>query len=103
WPTLATLLIALACPTSLVQAQATAAPSLGSGAPDATLNQVVETTLATNPQIISGMQTFQAAIAGQQVGAGALRPEVNLQSQIGHDWRANTPDNASMQSWNRLG
>lgn len=79
----------------------TGMPSQGSALNS--LVQVVERTVSSNPQVISSIQSFEAAAQGQRVTAGAMRPEINLQSQVGHDWRANSPDDPSMTSWNRYG
>lgn len=81
-----------------------ALPAGGSADPSlATLERVVDYAIAGNPQVISSIQSFEAAAQGQNVTAGSLRPQISAQAQLGRDWRANTPEDASMNSWNRTG
>lgn len=95
------LIAALALVSGCAGAQTAAQPD---GATDlASLAKVVERTISTNPQILSGLQSLQAAAQGQQASAGRLKPEVNLQTQFGYDIQANTPSQASSSTWNRYG
>ncbi len=65
-----------------------------------TLREVVERTIVTNPEVLAQFQTFQSALEGQNISRGALRPELQLQGQTGHEWRGDTPG-APPTDWHR--
>ncbi|MER1968678.1 TolC family outer membrane protein [Castellaniella sp. GW247-6E4] len=65
-----------------------------------TLREVVEKSIVTNPEILAQFQAFQSALEGQNITRGALRPEIQLQGQTGHEWRGDTPG-APPSDWHR--
>ncbi|AMG87652.1 TolC family outer membrane protein [Bordetella bronchiseptica] len=67
-----------------------------------TLNQVVEQTLLSNPEIQAKYHDFRASMEGQNVARGGLRPQVNAQGFVGKEWRSNVPDRGSY-NWSRPG
>jgi adhesin transport system outer membrane protein len=77
-----------------------AAPA--SGAAGVTLNQVVEQTLLSNPEIQAKYHDFQASLEGQAVARGAFFPQINAQGYVGREYRNNVPGVGS-QSWSRPG
>lgn len=66
------------------------------------LSQVVAQAVTTNPEVMASLQTFQAAVEGQNIVRGNLRPEVNVQTQGGYEWRANVPGSPP-ENWGRYG
>ncbi|ARP86999.1 TolC family outer membrane protein [Bordetella genomosp. 9] len=68
----------------------------------ATLHQVVEQTLLTNPEIQARYNDFRASLEGQNVARGGFLPQVNAQGWLGHEWQSNLP-NRDSASWNRPG
>jgi len=68
--------------------------------PSTTLREVVEKAIVTNPEILAQFQALQSALEGQNISRGALRPEVQLQAQTGHEWRGDTPG-APPADWHR--
>lgn len=70
--------------------------------PSHTLQQVVEKTILTNPEILAQFQTLQSALEGQNIGKGALLPEISLQGQVGHEWRGHAPGTPPYD-WHRRG
>ncbi|KOQ17679.1 membrane protein, partial [Achromobacter xylosoxidans] len=74
----------------------TAAPAPGV----TTLNQIVEQTLLSNPEIQAKYHDFQASLEGQAVARGAFFPQVNALGYVGREYRNNVPGVGS-QNWNR--
>ncbi|QKH33729.1 TolC family outer membrane protein [Achromobacter pestifer] len=74
----------------------------GSGAAGVTLNQVVEQTLLSNPEIQAKYHDFQASLEGQAVARGAFFPQINAQGYVGREYRNNVPGVGSQQ-WSRPG
>jgi adhesin transport system outer membrane protein len=68
----------------------------------ATLYQVVEQTLLTNPEIQARYNDFRSSLEGQNVARGGFLPQVNAQGWLGHEWQSNLPGQDSA-SWNRPG
>lgn len=68
----------------------------------ATLYQVVEQTLLTNPEIQARYNDFRSSLEGQNVARGGFLPQVNAQGWLGHEWQSNLPGQGSA-SWNRPG
>lgn len=99
----AALIAALVSPLALAQAPAPAAVVPAPAAEGATtLNQVVEHTLLTNPEIQSRYQEFRAAMEGQNVARGGLRPQLNAQGFYGKEWRTHRED-GNNHNWTRPG
>lgn len=71
-------------------------------AQNATLEQAVEKTVLSNPEIRARFQDFQSTLEGQKVARGALLPEVNLQGWVGREWRGSDGDYRSAD-WTRRG
>ncbi|ADP15556.1 type I secretion outer membrane protein, TolC family protein 2 [Achromobacter xylosoxidans A8] len=93
-----TSVLALAfVPAAFAQSSAPA-----SGQAGVTLNQVVEQTLLSNPEIQAKYHDFQASLEGQAVARGAFFPQINAQGYVGREYRNNVPGVGS-QSWNRPG
>ncbi|WYX37504.1 TolC family outer membrane protein [Achromobacter xylosoxidans] len=67
-----------------------------------TLNQIVEQTLLSNPEIQAKYHDFQASLEGQAVARGAFFPQVNALGYVGREYRNNVPGVGS-QNWNRPG
>ncbi len=67
-----------------------------------TLNQVVEQTLLSNPEIQAKYHDFQASLEGQNVARGGFFPQVNAQGYVGREYRNNVPGVGS-QDWSRPG
>jgi adhesin transport system outer membrane protein len=67
-----------------------------------TLEQAVEKTILTNPEIRAKFQEFQASLEGQNVLRGSLRPQVNLNGWTGSERRGSTAETSS-SGWNRHG
>ncbi|MGS1006137.1 TolC family outer membrane protein [Achromobacter anxifer] len=74
----------------------------GSGTAGVTLNQVVEQTLLSNPEIQAKYHDFQASLEGQAVARGAFFPQINAQGYVGREYRNNVPGVGSQQ-WSRPG
>jgi outer membrane protein, adhesin transport system len=68
----------------------------------ATLYQVVEQTLLTNPEIQARYNDFRSSLEGQNVAKGGWLPQVNAQGWVGHEWQSNLPGEGDA-SWNRPG
>jgi len=70
-----------------------------------TLNQVVEQSIMTHPEIQARYHDFRSALEGQSVARGGFRPQVNAQGWIGREFRDNMPGNSSNgnRNWNRPG
>jgi adhesin transport system outer membrane protein len=68
----------------------------------ATLNQIVEQTLLTNPEIQARYNDFRSSLEGQNVQRAGFLPQVNTQAWLGHEWQSNLPGQGSA-SWNRPG
>ncbi|MBC7204010.1 MAG: TolC family outer membrane protein, partial [Pusillimonas sp.] len=79
-------------------------PATGQGlaAPRETLRETVEKAIFTNPEIRAQFQTFIASLETQNFTKGDLRPSVDLQAQLGREWRTNIPGSPS-QNWSRHG
>lgn len=86
-------LLTLALASSLLSIQTAHAQASG------TLQQAVERTVLTNPEIRARFQTLQASLEGQNVAKGGLLPQVDVQGQLGHEWRS-LPGSPSYD-WNR--
>jgi len=69
----------------------------------ATLNQVVEESIMTHPEIRARYHDFRSAMEGQKVLRGNDRPQVNAQGWIGRESRSNTPDGGRSRDWSRPG
>lgn len=67
-----------------------------------TLNQVVEQTLLSNPEIQARYHDFRASFEGQNVARGGFLPQVNAQGNYGREWQNHLPGQGSA-SWNRPG
>jgi len=67
------------------------------------LNQVVEESIMTHPEIRARYHDFRSAMEGQKVLRGNYLPQVNAQSWVGREWRSNQPDGASSRDWSRAG
>jgi len=65
-----------------------------------TLQQAVERTVLTNPEIRARFQSLEASLAGQDMAKGGLLPQIDVQGQVGHEWRTHIPDSPSY-NWNR--
>jgi len=96
----AAVLAALVSPLALAQVPPSVPAPAANGA--ASLNQVVEHTLLTNPEIQSRYQEFRAAMEGQNVARGGLRPQVNAQGFYGKEWRTHRED-GNDHNWTRPG
>jgi adhesin transport system outer membrane protein len=83
-------------PTAFAQ---TAAPG---AQPAITLNQIVEQTLLSNPEIQAKYHDFQASLEGQAVARAAFFPQINAQGYVGREYRSNVPGVGS-QNWSRPG
>lgn len=94
--TLLTTLLTLSLLPLGVEAQAITAKH----SPSVTLREAVEQTIVTNPEIHALFQSFQSALEGQNATRGALRPEIQAQGQIGHEWRGDAPG-APPTDWHR--
>ena len=66
------------------------------------VQQVVERTLLTNPEIQARYHDFRASMEGQSVQRGALLPSVDTNARIGREYRSSDPNRGSY-SWNRPG
>ena len=65
-----------------------------------TLNQVIEQTLLSNPEIQAKYHDFQSSLEGQSVARAAFFPQVNAQGYVGREYRNNVPGVGSQQ-WSR--
>ncbi|WP_260986243.1 TolC family outer membrane protein [Bordetella genomosp. 13] len=79
-----------------------AAAVTAAGGSSITLNQVVENTLLTNPEIQARYHDFRSALEGQAVSRGGYLPQVNAQGYYGREYRSNVPGSGS-ESWSRPG
>jgi len=87
-------------PLALFVAAAFCATGAFAQAP-ATLSQVVEQTLLTNPEIQVRYQDFRQAMEGQKVVRGGLLPQVNAQAYVGREYRSYVP--SAEKDWNSPG
>ena len=71
-------------------------------APYETLNDAVQKAIITNPEIQARFQSFIASLETQNFTRGNLLPSIDLQGQLGHEWRSNIPGTPN-QDWNRPG
>ncbi|AUT48966.1 TolC family outer membrane protein [Achromobacter sp. AONIH1] len=95
-----TLVIALAfAPAAFAQPATGADPAAAEGT---TLNQVIEQTLLSNPEIQAKYHDFQSSLEGQSVARAAFFPQVNAQGYVGREYRNNVPGVGSQQ-WSRPG
>lgn len=97
-----TSVLALAFAPAVFAQSATPAATAPAGQPQVTLNQIVEQTLLSNPEIQAKYHDFQASLEGQAVARAAYFPQINAQGYLGREWRNNVPGVGS-QSWNRPG
>jgi len=99
-----TSILALAfVPAAFAQSAAPAVSPAATGAPSAvTLNQIVEQTLLSNPEIQAKYHDFQASLEGQSVARAAYFPQINAQGYVGREYRSNVPAVGS-QNWSRPG
>jgi len=67
-----------------------------------TLNQIVEQSIMTHPEIQARYHDFVSALDGQNVLRGGFRPQLNAQGWRGSEFRSNTPGQPS-RDWNRPG
>lgn len=77
-------------------------PGLVWAQPVLTLEQTVEKTVLSNPEIRARFQDFQSTLEGQKIARGGLLPEVNLQGWTGQEWRGSY-EGASSKNWSRSG
>ncbi|MBO9328113.1 hypothetical protein A6B37_08885 [Achromobacter sp. HZ01] len=84
-------------PAAFAQSSAPAASQ-----PAVTMNQIVEQTLLSNPEIQAKYHDFQASLEGQNVARAAFFPQVNAQGYVGREYRNNVPGVGS-QNWSRPG
>jgi adhesin transport system outer membrane protein len=96
--------VATALSTAAVAQQPVSVPAPGPARdPNATtMNQVVEQTLLSNPEIQARYHDFQSSLEGQNVARGGWKPQVNAQGYLGHEWQSNLPGQGSA-NWNRPG
>ena len=90
---------------SRVRPAAFAQPATGAdpaAAEGTTLNQVIEQTLLSNPEIQAKYHDFQSSLEGQSVARAAFFPQVNAQGYVGREYRNNVPGVGSQQ-WSRPG
>lgn len=66
------------------------------------LEEAVERTVLTHPEIHARFQDFQSTLEGQNVVRGGLLPEVNAQGWTGREWRGSTAHERSA-NWSRHG
>ncbi|MCG7329215.1 TolC family outer membrane protein [Achromobacter sp. ACRQX] len=97
-----TSVLALAFAPAVFAQSATPGAAAPAGQPQVTLNQIVEQTLLSNPEIQAKYHDFQASLEGQAVARAAYFPQINAQGYLGREWRNNVPGVGS-QSWNRPG
>jgi len=97
-----TSVLALAFAPAVFAQSATPVAAAPAGQPQVTLNQIVEQTLLSNPEIQAKYHDFQASLEGQAVARAAYFPQINAQGYLGREWRNNVPGVGS-QSWNRPG
>ena len=93
------VVIAVTCLMSLATS---VAAGQGLVAPRETLRETVEKAIFTNPEVRAQFQTFIASLETQNFTKGDLLPSVDLQAQLGREWRSNIPDSPSQQ-WTRHG
>lgn len=93
-------LIALSALLSLIAINAWANDGKAADSPITTLREVVEQTIVTNPEVLAQFQSLSSALEGQNISRGALRPEIQVQGQVGHEWRGSTPG-APASDWHR--
>jgi len=68
------------------------------------LNQVVERSIMTHPEIRARYHDFRSSMEGQNMLRGNYRPQVNAQGWIGHESRSNLPNSSpSSRDWTRPG
>jgi len=67
------------------------------------LNEVVEESIMTHPEIRASYHEFRAAMEGQKVLRGNYLPQINAQGWVGREYRSNLPNGASSRDWNRPG
>jgi len=67
------------------------------------LNQVVEESIMTHPEIRARYHDFRSAMEGQKVLRGNYLPQVNAQGWVGREYRNNMPDGDKSRDWSRPG
>ena len=83
-----TLVIARVRSAAFAQPATGADPAAAEGT---TLNQVIEQTLLSNPEIQAKYHDFQSSLEGQSVARAAFFPQVNAQGYVGREYRNNVP------------
>lgn len=68
----------------------------------ASLDQVIEKTVLSNPEIQARAQDFRSALEGQNVAHGALLPQITAQGWTGKEYRGSNSSTPSTD-WNRTG
>jgi len=96
--------LAILTPAALILALSTAFDTHTAQAQNAatTLNQVVEQSIMTHPEIQARYHDFRSALEGQNVVRGNFRPQINAQAWMGREFRNNTPSTPS-RDWHRPG
>ena len=89
-------------PAAFAQPATAESPAPATAPGVTTLNQIVEQTLLSNPEIQAKYHDFQASLEGQAVARGAFFPQVNALGYAGREYRNNVPG-AGSQNWNRPG
>jgi len=78
-------------------------PAMGS-AQTASLEEIVEQAVLTNPEIRARFQDFKSSLEGQNVRRGALLPEVTAQGWTGREWRSKGSEPGERSgNWSRSG
>lgn len=68
----------------------------------ASMEQTVEKTVLSNPEVRARFQDFQSTLEGQNVISGGLLPQITAQGWTGREWRGSTSDEPSAR-WGRNG
>ncbi|SHI45426.1 TolC family outer membrane protein [Pollutimonas bauzanensis] len=71
-------------------------------AQSSSLEQSVEKTVLSNPEVRARFQDFQSTLEGQNVVNGGLLPQVTAQGWTGREWRGSTSEDESAH-WGRSG
>ncbi len=76
--------------------------STGAWAQVGNLENAVEKTVLSNPEVRARFQDFQSAMEGQNVTRGGLLPQITAQGWTGREWRGSTSEQDSAR-WGRHG
>ena len=88
--------------SSLLTALLLAQPALAQQENSLSFKDSIERAIMSNPELGARFQDFQSALEGQNVGRGALMPEINAQGWVGKEWRGST-SGAPSTDWSRRG